>query len=213
MQIYYPKLTEQPVGEDAGLTGVGVDDQVPVAEDNADVSSQSPDTRPSEQPETTVEAPQQRQKRAPQPLQVDARQELTNDILKAWTQDYLHNMADARRIKKQHRNIFEAKKIAAYFVYGQGIGGVGAGLGQGKVAGPLIHFSGRELLQTLLAPTSGRKHARSPSSTLSEERRVRARSEEEERGRHGEDIAMADDDGIMGVGDEVSPTHVHYNFC
>lgn len=182
-------------------------------EDNADVSSRPPDTRASDQSGTTVRVPQQRQKRASQYLQVDARQELTNDVLRGWTQDYLGNMEDARRVKRQHRNVFLAKKVAAYFVYGQGIGSVGAGMGQGKVAGPLIHFSGHELLEALLAPTNGQKHARSPSPTLSEERRVRARSDEEERGRHGEDIAMADDDGIVGMGDEVSPRHVHYTFA
>ena len=198
--------------EDAGLIGTGEDDQVPTAEDATEESSQLATTRPSEQPETTVEAPQKRQKRAPQPLQTDARQELTNDILRGWTQDYLHNMEDARRVKRRH-NVFEAKKIAAYFVYGQGIGSVGAGLGQDKVAGPLVHFSGHELLQALLAPPNGRKHARSPSLTSSEERRVRVRSDEEERSRHGQDIAMADEAGIIGVGDEVSTTHEHNSFA
>ena len=165
---------------------------------------------------STVEAPQRRQ-RGPAPIRLDLRQELTNDVLRAWNEDYRENMANASRIRQVHRDVFVARKNGAYFVFGQGIGGIGAGIGHDKIRGPLAQLSGFELIADLLQ-TPSRKRALSRSVSSEEEsRQKRMRSVERQiedegislEGITGE-VARAthedgifDDTGIMVFGDEV----------
>ena len=185
---------------DESVQAIG--DESPVDEVTDAVPAQEPAAHVSEGTESTAEAPQQRRKRGPQPLQIDHRQELTNEVLRGWNENYLVNMDLANRVKQQHRGVYEARRMATFFVYGQGIGNVGTGLGQARVAGPLVQFSGRELLQALLSPTEHRKHGRSPSSASENEvgRRVRTRSEDEEVAGNEQALGMVDDD-FVGVRD------------
>ena len=123
-------------------------------------------------------------------------------------------MQEATRVKQQHKAASLAKKNAAYWVLGQGIGGVGAGIGRDRVPGPLEMFSGQALLAALtgrdLSP-AGSKHARSPSGEPDEEeeaRRIRFRTDDEERlGQVDESAAqptMEDEGMAMGADDTVS---------
>jgi meiotic recombination protein REC8, fungi type len=163
-----------------------------------------------ETPSTAISAPQRRA-RAPKLLDFDDRPGLTNDDLRQWNEGYLINMneaADARHLKKLTH---QAKKNAEHWVLGRGIGGVGSGLGQDHVVGPLQFFSGVGLLAALtgreLSP-AGSKRGRSPSATSAadeEERRVRVREENEGqvgRGAVEDDLTIAGQDEGVFVGDD-----------
>lgn len=157
----------------------------------------------------------QRKTRGPRLAQPDLRTELQNAELGEWSTNYLDNMADLARVKEQRRSIFQAKKNAAFWILGQGIGGVQANFGDDRQPHPLAMFSGQELLDALKGPLvagvdspggSG-KRARSSSPQEDGERRVRARTEDaqEEMGRGvGDDgvVLGFDDEGVMVQGDE-----------
>lgn len=133
----------------------------------------------------------------------DERPELLNKDLAQWNENYLTNMADALRVKQQHRTVAQAKKNASFWVFGYGIGEAGVGLGQEHVRAPLDIFSGERLVSALLGGQLGRKHARSPPSEPESDesvRRVRAR-EELELGRADDHLF---DEGIGHGFDEAS---------
>ena len=149
-------------------------------------------------------------------MQIDQQQTLQNADLKQWNDEYLANMAQALKTKEAHKTAAQAKKNALFWVFGQGIAGVGRGLGQDHFPSPLDIFSGQALLDALTGKepaAAGRKRTRSRSDPSGVEdnddaRRVRARTEEEEQvGRGGEYGAMADlgdDEGIVMGDDMVS---------
>ena len=164
--------------------------------------------RPDEQVSSSAEAPQ-RKLRPPKTLRADYPQELANADLAHWNTNYLSNMAEATKIKRQHKAIALAKKNAAFWVLGQGIAGVGISLGDDRVPNPLAIFSGQALFVALtgreMSP-AGSKRTRSLSDDIDgdgEGRRVRARAEEEEHiGRGDADVNdvegkfFGDDDGV-----------------
>jgi meiotic recombination protein REC8, fungi type len=161
-------------------------------------------------PYTSISAPH-RGARGLKPLEFDERPGLTNDELRQWSEGYLNNMQQAIDAKHPYKLASQAKKNAEHWVLGRGIGGVGSGLGQDYVPGPLQMFSGT----TLLAAVTGRvpspastKHARSPSvmSAAEEgERRVRVRhkeSEQEDRGAGEQGLILSgQDEGILAGND------------
>lgn len=135
-------------------------------------------------------APQQRKRRQPKELPVDDTQELRNADLTQWNNNYIANMEDAKRSKLQHKSTAVAKQNAAFWVFGAGIGGIGAGMGVSQMKGPLAEmFAGDALMRNLTgAPVSaaGSKRSRSGDEgdeTDNEARRVRMREEEDEVGR------------------------------
>jgi len=147
------------------------------------------------------------------PLESDERPGLTNDELRQWNEGYLTNMQETIDARHPYKMVHQAKKNAEHWVLGQGIGGVGSGLGREHAPGPLQIFSGATLVALLtgreLSP-AGTKHARSPSVTSAaeeEERHVRAREEEGEqvgRGAGEEDLTLAgQDEGTFIGGDEM----------
>ncbi|KAL9108012.1 MAG: hypothetical protein Q9227_007117 [Pyrenula ochraceoflavens] len=146
-------------------------------------------------------APQRRQR--VKPLIFDDRAELLNRDLASWNDNYLSNMAEARRAKLSQRQTAQAKKNAAFLVFGRGIGDVGVGLGRERIAGPLEMFSGEQLVELLNGFEVGRKRDRAASEEESVEngRRVRTRDEDDAReiGRGQEqDLAMLDEGIGMG---------------
>lgn len=118
-------------------------------------------------------------------------------------------MEKASAAKLRFKSFHQAKKNAAHWILGQGIGGVGA-------ESPLQLFRGDALLASLRAgppSAAGRKHARSSSSSETshdEGRRVRARDESVEA--IGEGVVdkavyeghVADDAAGAAVGDELA---------
>lgn len=160
---------------------------------------------------TSISAPHRRARTA-KPLDFDETPGLTNAELRQWNEGYLENMQGALASKNAHKLAHQAKKNAEHWVLGQGIGGVGSGLGQDHASGPLQMFSGTTLLAAVtgreLSP-AGTKHARSASVASvgeEEERRVRAREEEGEqigRGAVEQDLTLAGQDEVVFVDDEM----------
>ncbi|EGE07540.1 Rad21/Rec8 N terminal domain-containing protein [Trichophyton equinum CBS 127.97] len=97
----------------------------------------------------------------PRMFGIDEPAELRNSDLAQWNSDYAENMAAAAKAKIQNKLITIAKKNAAFWVLGAGIGAVGAGLGAGAVLHPLAAFSGDQLLASLTgAPCKERRRKR-----------------------------------------------------
>lgn len=151
----------------------------------------------------SAEAPLRRKRRGPKLLPVDQRMELHNADLAQWKKDYAENMAEAIEAKKHHKAPALAKKNAAFWVFGSGIGGVGAGLGISKLKSPLDMFAGDAMMEALTGirtSTAGQKRSRDSENgrdSESETRRVRSRAmnESDQIGR-GEGL-MLDDDGML----------------
>ncbi|KAL4740006.1 hypothetical protein BDV11DRAFT_204616 [Aspergillus similis] len=134
------------------------------------------DDAPREPVETETHgatAPQRQ--RGPKFLASDIQTALRNSELAAMNDDYMHNVAVVARHKRQNRVSTQAKKNAAYWVFGLGIGSVGAGVGSSQVIHPLHFFSGDELYETLVS------HKRPlEDEPETEGRRVRAREDDEQ---------------------------------
>lgn len=148
------------------------------------------------------EAPLRRKRREPKLLLIDQRMELHNADLARWKTDYIEHMAEAKEAKRQQKATALAKKNAAFWVIGSGIGGVGAGLGSSKMKSPLDMFAGDALMEALTGirvPTAGQKRSREDDEihdSDSETRRVRPRAEEEDQVGRGEGV-MLNDEGTM----------------
>ena len=170
-------------------------------------SSEAADDRESSQ---SAEAPLQRKARAPKQLPVDERPELHNSDLAQWKTDYAVNMFAAKEAKQLNKAASLAKKNAAFWVYGAGIGGVGAGLGSSKLKSPLDMFAGEAMMETLTGIKSSlsprkRRHTdeEEDHGSDSEARRVRMRDDGEQMGR-GDHMLLNDDDNMMiSVGSDV----------
>ena len=151
-------------------------------------------------------APQRRRKAIVKGTQIDRIRELTNAQLKDWHDNYKTNMRDATRIKAGHQQAGQAKKNAIFWVLERGIGNLGGGVSQNQLSGPLADiFSGPAFAKHILGiqEHAGVKRTRSLSDTADtdedeEARRVRARAEDEENVRWGQD----DDQGILNIGDD-----------
>lgn len=108
---------------------------------------------------------------------------LRNKDLAQWNNEYLQNMAVASKQKQQNKLPTLAKHNAAFWVFGQGIGSVGVGLGTSRSPHPLKQFSGDELYDSLIggASTRSRKRGRPrDDESDTEGRRVRPRLDEEQ---------------------------------
>lgn len=116
-----------------------------------------------------------RRARKPKELFTDGATALRNLDLAQWNNEYVSNMADARKQKQQNKIPTISKKNAAFWVFGCGIGGVGTGLGQRREPHPLNQFSGEELLNAVCGHKRQQKRSNSPDES---ERRVRTRSDE-----------------------------------
>ncbi|KAI9839715.1 MAG: hypothetical protein M1837_002062 [Sclerophora amabilis] len=158
----------------------------------------------------SAEAPLQRKRKAPKVLEMDLVTELRNVDLAAWNDDYVESMTSLSRKKQVHKAPGLAKKNAIFWVLNSGIGGVGAGIGQSKLPGPLKMFFGPRLLESFSLDARGtaeRKRERSEegeSETESEGRRVRARGDDGEHLGRGEEMELGEDDvGRMGEDDGI----------
>jgi meiotic recombination protein REC8 len=149
----------------------------------------------------SAEAPlKTRKRKMPKPFTKDERAELPSADLKSWNGDYLRNMDAAIHLKQAHRAPALAKKNAYTWVYGNGLAGIGVGIGTSKLPSPLDIFSGENLMVAItgvptpkaLNRTSKRPH--DAKDDESEFRRVRARQELEDQVARG-----GEDDGFMPV--------------
>ncbi|MCJ1434419.1 hypothetical protein MMC27_003787 [Xylographa pallens] len=151
-----------------------------------------------EEESESAEAAQVRKRRGLRTIPVDEAPELRNSDLAQWAANYTVNMAEASRQKRQHKLPFQAKKNAAAWVFGIGIGAVGTRTNSFDVRSPLDMFAGDALLEALTGlkiPVTGRKRARSEADEGASEgsgRRTHPRSIEEEVGR-GENVVFGDE--------------------
>ena len=149
----------------------------------------------------SAEAPLNRRPRGPRVLPMDATQELRGSHLTDWNNNYVQNMAAASHQKLLHKLPYQAKKNAAAWVFGSGIGGVGLGLGSSKLPSPLDMFAGDKLMEALTGvelSVARKKRGRSEEEdreSESEGRRTRLRSDEGEQVGRGNGL-MLDDNGL-----------------
>ena len=138
--------------------------------------------------------------RAPRVVPVDDQTALRNTELAQINNEYVQNMLAVLKQKQQNKLPAQAKKNAAFWVFGQGIASVGVGLGASHTLHPLCAFSGDEL-HALLSPEIKRKARKrgrragdndEESGSDSDGRRVRARGESEEQIGRGENGQVRD---------------------
>ncbi|OKP13581.1 Meiotic recombination protein rec8 [Penicillium subrubescens] len=161
-------VLEGPAGEDVQEGAV---DEVPLPmmddgmEINAQPGPQDPENNNALSPkdrlmedgeiERTGEVRAQQRIRQVKNIISDDSTTLRNTDLAKWNDEYSANMAHATKLKKQNKLPTLAKKNAAFWVFGLGIGSVGMGLGQRREDGPLKEYSGDALYS--LVP--GEKHS------------------------------------------------------
>ncbi|KAF2272885.1 uncharacterized protein EI97DRAFT_436495 [Westerdykella ornata] len=198
MELDFPNI-----GEDFPM-----DDAAAISPDQQQQSSsrvQSDGTFPS-----SASAPMQRRTRKPKVIPADRTMELRNKDLANWNNNYLHNMAEATRLKNAHRAPAQAKKNAEYFVWGAGVGGIGRRPAGATAPSPLDMYCGDNLFALFTgidrrALRAGKKHDRDSGidEAMAEEgRRVRPRRSVEDnqqqvgRGQEDEGIILAEDDEL-----------------
>lgn len=199
------------IDDDVGLPDVeAVPKIAPQAPDGSGILDSALGVHQEQEPSESVEAPLLRKRRAPKVLPVDERQELHNADLAQWKVNYLGNMAEAIETKASHKAPFLAKKNAAFWVTGAGIGGVGAGLGSSKLQSPLDNFAGDAIMEALTGvqlPTAGQKRGRDEEEdhdSDSEARRVRTRDGDGDKIGRGDDRTMNDERPVMMLASDVS---------
>ena len=120
-----------------------------------------------------------------------ARSVVTDDIttlhttdMTQWNDNYSENMAQEVKHKLLNKLPAIARRNAAFWVFGQGVGSVGIGVGQQREAHPLQCYSGEELYDAVCGAGNGKlkrvrddeQYNRADATT----ERERARGEEEE---------------------------------
>ena len=169
----------------------------------------SPSQVPQEEESESAEAAHAHRARGRRALPLDTVTELRNSDLAQWNTDYAANMEEAARHKAQHKQVFQAKKNAAAWVFGIGLGGVGTGFSISDLRSPLDMFAGDKLYEALTGiqiNVAGRKRGRrheEGETSESEERRTRPRSEDEEQVGRGKGLDMGNDDILPQFNDNV----------
>jgi meiotic recombination protein REC8 len=140
-----------PTGND----GMDINTQ-PGPQDTENNNALSPKDRLMEdgEIERTGEARAQQRIRQAKTIISDDSTTLRNTDLAKWNDEYAANMAHATKLKKQNKLPTLAKKNAAFWVFGLGIGSVGIGLGQHREEGPLKEYSG-DALYSLVSGEKG----------------------------------------------------------
>jgi hypothetical protein len=203
--LFLLTISPQPMIADEGMQAITEHGQ-PNPVFNGDTSMpQAPEGQHPEDVENasdTREAPMRRTRRIPRAVATDTQTALRNTELAQYNNEYVQNMAAALKQKLKNRVPTQAKKNAEFWVFGQGIGSVGVGLGTSHVQHPLHFFSGETLYASLTNVERSKKRKGSPSTTEdsdadSETRRVRRREQSDEQlGRCG---LFQDDNNLHDV--------------
>ena len=133
--------------------------------------------------EETIEIQTARTRRVRRPKEIisDDSTALRNMTLAQWNNEYVANMIQAQKQKQQNKIPTISKKNAAFWVFGQGIGSVGVGLGMDHELHPLNLYSGEDLFEAVGGYPQRKRGKRSvDDDEQSEGRRVRARDEQAE---------------------------------
>jgi meiotic recombination protein REC8 len=130
--------------------------------------------------EETIEIRSVRTRRTRRPKEIisDDATALRNMTLAQWNNEYVANMTLASKQKQQNKMQTIAKKNAAFWVFRQGIGSVGIGIGTQQEPHPLSIFSGEDLFESIGGYIQQKGHKRTlDDDDTNTERRVRAREE------------------------------------
>jgi meiotic recombination protein REC8 len=149
----------------------------------ADTHNEEPNTRQPNEGSDGIEQPIEvpavttRRVRRPKEIISDDATALRNMTLAQWNNEYVTNMIQAAKQKQQNKFPTISKKNAAFWVFGQGVGSVGVGLGMDREAHPLSFYSGEKLFEAIGGYHGDGRKRKSDDDETSEERRVRARDE------------------------------------
>ncbi|KAJ5825347.1 hypothetical protein N7474_002485 [Penicillium riverlandense] len=135
--------------------------------DRMELDNQNPIDN-DEQPEVR-ETRVRQARRETKSIIADSNTTIRNADLAQWNEEYGSNMAQARKQKQLNKIPTLAKKNAAFWVFGKGIGSVGMGLGVDHETHPLKCYSGDELYDVVCVVfrQNGRKRAHSPDGDQS----------------------------------------------
>ncbi|PYH45313.1 Rad21/Rec8 N terminal domain protein [Aspergillus saccharolyticus JOP 1030-1] len=155
-------------------------------------------------PEEAIEVSVAQKQRALKLIRPDDQIALKNSELGHLNQNYVSLMAIALKQKQKNKVPTSSKKNAAFWVYGQGIGSVGVGIGKSRVMHPLHMFSGDELYVSLTAPAAILSPKRAHDALEDEVqehigRRVRARND----GGPTDQMDISHDDGLWNEDVEI----------
>ncbi|CAI7650527.1 unnamed protein product [Penicillium glandicola] len=126
-----------------------------------------------------IQAARTRRVRRPKEIISDDSTALRNMTLAQWNNEYVANMMQALKQKQQNKIPAISKKNAAFWVFGQGIGSVGVGLGMDHELHPLNLYSGENLFEAVGGyPQRNRRKRSADDDEVPEGRRVRARDEQ-----------------------------------
>jgi len=153
-----------------------------------------------------TEEPAPRKKRSAKFLKPDANPELHSANINQWNKNYLQNMATDTKYHQANKAPARAKKNAAFWLYGSGIGRAGRGIGGDGILNPAFAmFHGQKLLEALgvAKVSSAGKRVRidgeengDTDGTDEQGRRVKERLDD------GEQIGLGDDDMLRLIDDD-----------
>lgn len=127
-----------------------------------------------------------RKHRSPKTIKLDALTQISRDELLQWDRDYLDKMSRLEAQKANMKSQAQARKNAASWVAGHGIGSVGMSIGNHGFTHPLESFCGDSLLAAL-----------SNEPPPNEQPRKRSSSHEEDDEGHGRNVRRrVSDDGV-----------------
>jgi meiotic recombination protein REC8 len=139
-----------------------------------------------------------RQVRRQKDIIIDENTALRNATMAEWNNEYGLNMARAMKQKLQNRQQTLAKKNAAFWVFGQGIGSVGAKLGMSNKLHPLKLYSGEDLFDAIGGYPRQNACKRTHEDEDEQDRRVRAKEDEPAKHLSRENIDRLNMDVEMG---------------
>ena len=160
----------------------------------------------------SAEAPAKRRRpKQKKAIPKDNALELRNGDLLIWQRDYLTHMAIASVAITQKKEAAQAKKNADTWVIGNGLNGVGCGIGSSKLPSPLAAFSGASLLikitgQPIPSKDSGKKGTKHGLPLEVVDEHAQASASKRARQDDGEGINFDDEVGRGNFDDDI-PLH------
>lgn len=150
---------------------------------NSDLSASPQVESSSDTAEAQLKAP--RKRRPAKRIESDHKMELLNADLARWNREYLENMQVARDQKQKKNNAAQAKANAKAWVFGNGIGNIGQGIGRSHIPSPLDVFAGEGLMAAITGTVTPsrdlkRRRGNDEEDDMNDGRNVRPRPEIDE---------------------------------
>lgn len=156
---------------------------------------------------SSIVAPLRRRSRIPKVIPLDTTMELRNRDLTEWNRNYLNNMVEQNRDALKGRATVQAKKNAFEWILGAGLANVGKDAQ--SVAAPLSVFHGTQLYEMItglkLYPSGEKRPLEGSGDEMTEERRVRPRSEDGGQVARGAGMDLEDEGARMFTDDVEFP--------